>query len=46
MVHPLLYKGVNLGTSTTTTKETKATAMAQMKVKVHLVARLQQFNLG
>jgi hypothetical protein len=24
----------------------KATTMAQMKIKVHVVARLQQFNLG
>jgi hypothetical protein len=45
-VHPLLYKGVNLGISIRTQRETKATTMAQMKAKWHVVTRLQQFALG
>jgi hypothetical protein len=45
-VHPLLYRGVNLGISTRTQREAKATAMAQMKTKGHVVTRLQQFALG
>jgi hypothetical protein len=44
-VHPLLYKGVNLGISIRTQREAKATTMAQMKTKGHVVARLQQFAL-
>jgi hypothetical protein len=37
---------VNLGISTRTQREAKATAMAQMKAKGHVVAILQQFTLG
>jgi hypothetical protein len=45
-VHPLLYRGVKLGISTRTQREAKATTMAQMKAKRHVVTRLQQFALG
>ncbi len=41
----LLYRGMNLGISTTTQKKTKAITMAQMKTKGHVVAKLQQFTL-
>jgi hypothetical protein len=45
-VHPLLCRDVKLGISTRTQREAKATTMAQMKAKRHVVARLQQFALG
>jgi hypothetical protein len=45
IAHPLFYKGVNLGISTTTQIEAKVITMARMKARGHVAARLQQFTL-
>jgi hypothetical protein len=38
--HPLLFKGVNLGISTTTQRKTREIVMTRMKARGHVVARL------
>jgi hypothetical protein len=40
--HPLLYREVNLGYGIETQREAKARAIIRMKVKGHVVARVQQ----
>jgi hypothetical protein len=40
-VHPLWYRGVNLGISLAMHREAKVTTMTQMKAKGHVVTKLQ-----
>jgi len=40
--HPLLYRKVNLGYGIETQREVKARAITRMRVKGHVVVRVQQ----
>jgi hypothetical protein len=44
-VHPLGYKGINLGISIVTQSEVKARAKARILVKGHVLARLPQLSI-